>query len=475
MRKTLAGIVTLVVAFVLLPSPIARAQDKQWRTASEDTVQVLRDLVRIDTTNPPGNEKATAVYIQKVLSAAQIDSRVIESAPGRASIIARIKGNGQARAVILMAHMDVVGVEPDKWTFDPFGGELRNGYVLGRGAADDKAMLAANLELMLLLKRSATPLDRDIVFLGAAGEEGTPEFGINYLLEHEPAEIDAEYALNEGGDAPLEGSAIPLYVAISTAEKIPRPMRLTAKGTPGHGAFPSGDNAIAHLAEAVARISEWQVPVRLNETTREFFRKIAALNHGQDSELARTIASDQTQSKLQGVVPRYWAMSRTTVSPTMLNAGFRINAVPADATATLDIRMLPDEDADAFLGKLRNVINDPSISVEPVGVARPVSPTSGIDNAMFRALSHGYKSVFPGITVLPQMVPGATDCAQLRVHGTQCYGVAIPMTAADRAREHGVDERISVIAVEQYLRAVFGAIQALAAQGDSKTLERNTP
>jgi len=475
MSKTLTAVVTLVFLFVLLPPPIAWTQDKQWRTASEDAVQFLRDLVRIDTTNPPGNEMAAAAYIQKVLSAAQIDSRVIESAPGRASIISRMKGNGRARPVILMAHMDVVGVERDKWTFDPFAGELRNGYVLGRGAADDKAMLAANLEIMLLLKRSGTRLDRDIVFLGAAGEEGTPEFGINYLLEHEPSELDAEFALNEGGDAPLEGGSTPLYAAISTAEKTPRPVRLTARGTPGHGAFPSGNNAIAHLAEAVARISEWQIPVRLNETTREFFLKIASLNHGQDSEFARTITSDETQSKLQGVVPRYWAMSRTTVSPTMLNAGFRINAVPSEASATLDIRMLPDEDADGFLWKLLNVINDPSISMEPVGVARPVSPTSGIDNAMFRALSRGYKSVFPGIIVPPQMVPGATDCAQLRVHGTQCYGVAIPMTAADRAREHGVDERISVIGVEQYLRAVFAAIQALGAEGDSKTPERNTP
>lgn len=474
MRKALTSVVELAFLFVLLPPTTVWTQDNRWRTASEETVQFLRDLVRIDTTNPPGNELAAAAYLQKALSAAQIDSREIVSAPGRASIVARLKGHGRARPVILMAHMDVVGVERDKWSFDPFAGELRDGYVLGRGAADDKAMLAANLEIMLLLKRSGAQLDRDIVFLGAAGEEGTPEFGINYLLEHEPSELDAEFALNEGGDAPLEGSSTPLYVAIATAEKTPRPVRLTAKGTPGHGAFPSGNNAIAHLAEAVARISEWQIPVRLNETTREFFLKIASLHRGQDSEFARTIMSDQTQSRLQGAVPRYWAMCRTTISPTMLNAGFRVNAVPADASATLDIRMLPDEDADAFLRRLREVINDPSITVEPVGMARPISPTSGIDNAMFRALSRGYQSVFPGITVLPQMVPGATDCAQLRVHRTQCYGVAIPMTAGDRAREHGVDERISVIGVEQYLRAVFAVIQALPTEGDSTTPERNT-
>lgn len=473
MKRVLRRVAGLWSVLVLLLPTVGWAQGDRLRAASEETVQFLRDLVRIDTTNPPGNEVAAAAYIQKVLGAAQINSRVIESAPGRASIIARLNGNGRDRPLILMAHMDVVGVEHDKWSFDPFSGELRDGYVLGRGAADDKAMLAANLEIMLLLKRSGVRLNRDIVFLGAAGEEGTPEFGINYLLEHEPSELGAEFALNEGGDAPLEGNSTPLYVAISTAEKTPRPIKLTAKGTPGHGAFPSGNNAITHLAQAVARISEWQIPVRLNETTREFFMKIASLNHGQDSEFARTITSDETQSKLQGVVPRYWAMSRTTISPTMFNAGFRTNAVPADASATLDIRMLPDEDADAFLCKLRNVINDPSITVEPVGIGRPISPTSGIDNAMFRALSHGYHSVFPDITVLPQMVPGATDCAQLRVHGTQCYGVAIPMTAADRAREHGVDERISVIGVEQYLRAVFAAIHALTTEDGTVTAERS--
>jgi acetylornithine deacetylase/succinyl-diaminopimelate desuccinylase-like protein len=218
MSKALTAVVTLVFLFVLLPPPIAWTQDKQWRTASEDAVQFLRDLVRIDTTNPPGNEMAAAAYIQKVLSAAQIDSRVIESAPGRASIISRMKGNGRARPVILMAHMDVVGVERDKWTFDPFAGELRNGYVLGRGAADDKAMLAANLEIMLLLKRSGTRLDRDIVFLGAAGEEGTPEFGINYLLEHEPSELDAEFALNEVATLPLKEAPL-LYTRRSQLRK----------------------------------------------------------------------------------------------------------------------------------------------------------------------------------------------------------------------------------------------------------------
>jgi len=431
--------------------------------AIPETIGFLRDLIRINTTNPPGNESASAKYLQQVFDREHISCRLIEAAPGRASILARIKGSGRARPIILMAHMDVVGVERDKWTFDPFAAELRNGYVLGRGAADDKAMLAANLELMLLLKRSPALPDRDVIYLGAAGEEGTPEFGINYLLERFPSEVEAEFALNEGGDAPLrDPHEPPLYAAVSTAEKTPAPVKLTARGTPGHGAFPSGNNAISRLAMAVYRVSQWQPPVRLNSTTREFFRQIAELNLGEESEFARTIVTAETRHRVQSAIPRYWAMSRTTVSPTIFNAGFRTNAIPAEAIATLDIRLLPDEKLDAFLGQLSSVIDDPEIRIESATVTRPVSPISATDTDMFRALAVGYRSVFPGIPVLPQMVPGATDCAQLRVHGVQCYGVGIPMMAADRAREHGVDERVSVEAIGQYLRAMYKAIEAVA-------------
>jgi acetylornithine deacetylase/succinyl-diaminopimelate desuccinylase-like protein len=455
--------VVLFLAGVFL-IPVCAQSNDGINHALPEAIVFLQDLVRIDTTNPPGNEGAAAAYVQKILDRERIPSHIVECTPGRGNVIARLKGTGQARPIILMAHMDVVGVERGKWSFDPFAAEIRDGYLLGRGAADDKAMLAANLELMLLLKRSGIRLDRDIIFVGTAGEEGTPEFGINCLLGKVPAEIDAEFALNEGGDAPLqESSSVPLYIAISTAEKTPSPIKLIAKGTPGHGAFPSGNNAIARLALAISRISQWQIPVRLNSTTHEFFARLASLDLGQDSDFARTITSAETQNRVLSAIPRYWAMSRTTISPTMLNAGFRTNVVPGEATAMLDIRLLPDEDPDTFLDQLRRIIDDPAISLERAAVARPVSPISGTDTEMFRALIAGYQKVHPEIAVLPQMVPGATDCAQLRLHATQCYGVAIPMTASDRAREHGVDERISIEGLSQYLRAIYSALGAFKA------------
>jgi acetylornithine deacetylase/succinyl-diaminopimelate desuccinylase-like protein len=476
MKKILRLYLTLLVLLLAAFSPalMCAQPDDAIDRAILETVVFLRDLVRIDTTNPPGNESAAAAYIQKIFDREQIQSRLIACAEGRANVVAKLKGTGRTRPILLMAHMDVVGVERGKWSFDPFGAEQRAGYLLGRGAADDKAMLAANVELMLLLNRSGIRLDRDLIFVGTAGEEGTPEFGINCLLEKSPAEVGAEFALNEGGDAPLQVSnSVPLYVAISTAEKTPSPIKIIAKGTPGHGAFPSGNNAITHLAMAVSRISQWQTPVRLNSTTREFFAQISSLNLGEDSDFARTITSPETQNRVQSAIPRYWAMSRTTISPTMINAGFRTNVVPAEATATLDIRLLPDENPDAFFDKLRRVVDDPTISVEPAGIAHAVSPISGTKTEMFHALVAGYRKVYPGITVLPQMVPGSTDCAQLRIHGTQCYGVAIPMTVADRAREHGVDERISIDSVGQYLHAIYNALSAFAvAQG---TPESSTP
>jgi acetylornithine deacetylase/succinyl-diaminopimelate desuccinylase-like protein len=207
------SICCLILSLVGTASIGYAESDSRLEQATAEAIGFLRDLIRINTTNPPGNEKAAAEYIQHVLKSEHIPCRVIEAAPGRANIIGRLKGSGRARPIILMAHIDVVGVEREKWSFDPFGAEVKDGYVLGRGSADDKAMLAANLEIMLLLKRSEKQLERDVIYIGAAGEEGTPEIGINYLLENFPSELEAEFALNEGGDAPLHSLQVrPLYI-----------------------------------------------------------------------------------------------------------------------------------------------------------------------------------------------------------------------------------------------------------------------
>src|SRR6516164_7293499 len=239
------------------------AQPAPDSTASRDeAVKFLAELVKIDTSNPPGNEARAAEYIKGVLAAEGIPAQIYESAPGRGNLVARLKGNGKKKPLLLMAHLDVVGVERDKWTVDPFGGVIKDGYLYGRGAIDDKSMDAANLEVFLLLHRLKVPLDRDVILLSEAGEEGTTEFGIDFMIAKHWDEIASEYALNEGGDMREDNGKVQ-YVAVSTTQKVPRGFSLVAQGSSGHGSAPRVDNAIAHLAGAVDKVARWEAPMRL--------------------------------------------------------------------------------------------------------------------------------------------------------------------------------------------------------------------
>src|SRR5262249_54062689 len=249
-------------------------------------IQFLTALVRIDTSNPPGNEIRAAEYIKSVLDREGIASEIFESAPGRASIVARLKGSGKKKPLLLMGHLDVVGVEREKWTVDPFGAGIKDASLYGRGSSDDKGMDAANLEVFLLLHRLKVPLDRDVILLAEAGEEGTTEFGIDFLVEKHWDKIECEYALNEGGDFPLKDGKL-FYAGVSTTEKVPRGLNLIAHGSSGHGSMPRMDNAVTHLAAAVGKMGDWQPPMRLNETTKAFFARLAEISPPAEAQLYR--------------------------------------------------------------------------------------------------------------------------------------------------------------------------------------------
>src|SRR4051794_16947032 len=245
--------------------------------AQAEAVKFLGDLVKIDTSNPPGNETRAAEYIKGVLAAEGITAQIFESAPGRGNLVARLKGNGKKKPLLLMGHLDVVGVERDKWTVDPFAATIKDGYLFGRGSIDDKSMDAANLEVFLLLHRLKVPLDRDVILLAEAGEEGTTQFGIDFMVDKHWDDIACEYALNEGGGINEINGKVQ-YVAVSTTQKVPRGFSLVAHGTSGHGSAPRLDNAIAHLAAAVDKTARWESPMRLNETTRRFFQQMAKIS-----------------------------------------------------------------------------------------------------------------------------------------------------------------------------------------------------
>ncbi|HST11471.1 MAG TPA: M20/M25/M40 family metallo-hydrolase, partial [Terriglobales bacterium] len=338
--------VVAVAVACLLCLPVLRAQAQPSLNpdqAEAEGAQLLAHLIRIDTQDPPGNESKVALYLEGVLKEAGIESELLEPVPGRASIVARLKGDGSKRPLLLMAHEDVVPVDRAHWTVDPFAATDRDGVLYGRGASDDKAMLAANLEVFLQLKRLQVPLARDVIFLAEASEEMSSPAGMKAVVEKYWDKIDCEFALNEGG-ASRVANGKNKYMGVATSEKLPRGAKLQATGSSGHGSVPRVDNAVVHLAAAVAKAGTWESPSRLNETTREFFQRLASVSPPEEAAWYRDVLNPKVQEQLKVKKPQYYSMLRTSVVPTMLSAGIKSNVIPASAEATLDIRALPDED-----------------------------------------------------------------------------------------------------------------------------------
>ena len=278
--------------------------------------------------------------------------------------------------------VDVVGVEREKWDTDPFVPVIKDGWLYARGAADDKCMTTVCLKIMLLLKRSNVALDRDVIFVAEAGEEGTSQWGIDFLVEKHWDKIACEYALNEGGGL-VEDEGQISYLNVATTEKVPRTIFLSAKGVSGHASRPRPDNPIAHLATAIAKISEWQPPLRLNDTTRAYFQRLAKISPPEEAWMFTHFDDPVVGPQVQEIFRKsekylgFNSTLRTSISPTVIKGGFRTNVIPGDALATLDVRALPDEDMDAFVKTLEHLINDPAVSVTRAGgLERPTSPPS---------------------------------------------------------------------------------------------------
>jgi acetylornithine deacetylase/succinyl-diaminopimelate desuccinylase-like protein len=465
------AILALTAVLALLPAgPVARAFDTpapDFAAARDEVVKILSGFVRIDTSNPPGNETKGAEYLKSILDREGIASEIFEMERGRGNLVARLKGNGKKRPILLMGHIDVVGVERDKWTVEPFGGIVKDGYLYGRGASDDKGMTSACLEVFLLLHRFKVPLDRDVIFLADAGEEGTPSVGIEFMVQQHWDKIECEFALNEGGMIYAPDGKVK-YVGVATTEKVPRGFKLVAKGTSGHGSVPRLDNAITHLAAAVAIVGNWQAPMRLNETTRAFFSRLATISPPDEaylySHLEDPANSAMIQEKIRAGNAMYNSMLRTSIVPTIIKGGFRSNVIPGDAEATLDVRALPDEDINALAEALRRLINDPAIEViPPPARGRPASPPSKLESDMFRALERTQAKLFPGTVTLPLMLTGATDSAQLRAKGVQAYGLGTVAGDRERASIHGNDERISVEGLGKFVEFIYWAVIDVAA------------
>jgi acetylornithine deacetylase/succinyl-diaminopimelate desuccinylase-like protein len=462
----------LCLVFLLCIFTSVNAQDRyliDWDATGEETLQHLSDLIKINTTNPPGRETRVANYLQAILAEEGIESELYALDPERANLVARIKGNGSKRPILIMGHTDVVGVQADRWTEEPFSGLRKDGWLYGRGSLDDKDSVAAGLMVMLMLKRNGVELDRDIIFLAEAGEEGTPEVGINFMVEKHWDAIAAEYCLAEGGGGILEERGVKV-VEVQTTEKMPRRVTLVARGTAGHGSRPSIDNAIAAIARAVVKADAWQTEMRLNETTKTYFERLAVISDPDDAfrytNLENPEESDAIQQYFLESNPYYYSSLRTSVVPTIINGGFRKNVIPSEATAVLDIRMLPDEDVEAFYAQLADVIGDPNIEIVPEDIYRPAAPPSGLDNEMFQSLERVAGQLYPDAIVVPKMSTGATDMSQVRAMGVPAYGIGPIRSLAELNSGNGAhsdNERISEEAFVDFLQFLWTIIIDVAA------------
>jgi acetylornithine deacetylase/succinyl-diaminopimelate desuccinylase-like protein len=455
----------LFVALLALP---ACAQD--WAKVESETVEHFVNLIRLDTSNPPGNETIAAEYLKKVLDAEGIETKMLIAEPDRANLMARIRGSGAKKPILILGHTDVVGVQREKWTFEPFAGIRKDGYIFGRGTLDDKDNVVACLVTMLLLKRNNVALDRDVIFVAESGEEGGALAGFQHVVAMHWSEIDPEFVLAEGGGGILRDGK-PYTVTVAAAEKVPRRMKLIAKGTAGHGSVPRPDNAIAHLATAVSRISTWNPPMRLNDITRTYFERLATISSPEARARYNGLFDETRRAAVEQYLAaselRHNSMLRTSISPTMIRGGFRVNVIPSDAEADLDVRALPDEDMDAFVAEMRKVIGDAQIEIKPQLVYRPAPPASRLDTEMFRVLEQTAKKLYPGAVVLPTMLTGATDMSYARFKGVDSYGIGPLIDEKDAESgggAHGDDEKIREKSLHDFVRFQYDAVVSIAAK-----------
>jgi acetylornithine deacetylase/succinyl-diaminopimelate desuccinylase-like protein len=439
------------------------------------TADLLTELIRVDTSNPPGNTGKLAELLVAKFRPLGIDVEIIPTPDtGKAHFIARIKGDGTKKPVLLAAHADVVGVEREKWTVDPFAGELKDGYVYGRGAIDVKGGLAVFAEAVMRLAKNHVPLHRDVILLSEADEEGGP-YSTTWLAESHWDLMDCEFALNEGGWIMKDAKGGVQYVSISTADKMSIPVIVTGKGTSTHSSMPRPDSAIFALSKAMAKLADYETPVELIPSTREFFETLAKTSEPPLSTYFQNLVSSKDPKVIREADREIsknvllHAIMRNTFAPVFLKAGFRGNVIPGSAEATLNLRIIPGTDLQKFIADISKALDDPRVEVSlpsgdtPEGqrVRRFLKlasnlPPSSKDTDLYRALEAGAHTVWPGAPVTTYLFQAGTDAIAWRSRGVPVYGIyPYPITAEDLTRMHGNDERVPIDSLEQGTEMIY--------------------
>jgi acetylornithine deacetylase/succinyl-diaminopimelate desuccinylase-like protein len=437
-----------------------------WKTSTDETVQNLVRLIKAETTNPPGNELPAILVIKDILEREGIsnqDVHILESAPNRINLVTRICGDGSHRPLLLSGHVDVVPAEREKWTRDPFSGEIADGCVWGRGALDMKGFLAMYLQTFLTARRLNLPLKRDLILAAIADEEAGFIHGSKFLVDNHRSLIDAEYGITEGGAMSIHIAGKRLY-PIQVAEKSVCWMKITAQGEPGHGSLPHTDNAVAHLSRAIFRLSRiGHLPVHISATYRRMIQAIAGqssfpinlfvrlLDHRAIANIILKVAPPQAKSLLT-------AFLTNTVTPTMLKAGTKINVIPSIAEGALDCRLLPGQNPQDVIREITNVIGS-GFQLEPIATTEGVEfPT---DTPLYRLLVDVTHRMDPGGTIFPMLMPGGTDANQYQRADIKVYGFTPGILPADfplMKLAHGHDERLPISFIETGLPTLWDVV-----------------
>ena len=449
--------------------PSSRISDVHLREYSDLAESWMQQYLRIDTTNPPGNELRGVEFFKKILDDEGIENRVFEISPGRGDLWARIPHTSPEarRPIILLNHIDVVTSDSSHWKVPPFSGELRDGYLWGRGAQDMKDEGLAQLVVMVMLKRERVRLDRDVIFLAVADEEAENK-GTDWFIKNQPELLEkAEFLINEGGENLLENGKVK-YVGIDVGEKTSYWLHVVAHGQPGHGSRPNPDSAPNRLVHALNKILAYQTPLRVLPVVDEFLREMAVYEPPGRAAYYRDVKKAIENKRFQRQVAHDESLNfllRDTISLTMLQGSEQTNVIPPEASANLDVRILPGGDPKAVLETLRRVVNDPDVTIEPLEKEFRVANYSGTDNALFAAIRTTSAKYFPGTPVVPHITSGYTENQRYRPLGIIAYGFS-PYAATEEEgnTEHGNDERIRVEEVRRGPRVLFDVVVKVAGE-----------
>jgi acetylornithine deacetylase/succinyl-diaminopimelate desuccinylase-like protein len=434
--------------------------------STSPTADLLVELIRVDTSNPPGNEAKLDELLASKLKPFGFSIDIIPTPqPGKSVLFARLKGDGSAKPVLIASHADVVGVEREKWTVDPFAGIVKDGYVYGRGAIDFKGGIAVFASAVMRLARNKIPLKRDVILLVEADEESA-RYNTSWVAASHWDKMDCEFALNEGGWIMQRPDGKVRYVSVSTLDKSAVSLVLTARGTSTHSSMPRPDQAIFRLSRAMARLADYDTTPELTSSTREFFLTLAKTSEPPMSTYFNDLVNSRDPEKIakadQEISKDYLlhAIMRNTIAPVLMNAGFRGNVIPGSAEATINFRTIPGTTPEDLIAEIKKVIADPDIEIglPRDAIRRPPSSykESPTDNPLYQALAHSAGKIWPGVPVTPYLFQAGTDAGAWRSRGVPVYGIyPYPISNEDLSRMHGNDERVSVDSLDQGTNLIY--------------------